>query len=138
MNETFCDVTVVNLQDSTSDDEPYRARLTKDVDGMQNSSALLSRTNGSECSLEGKSHDQDYTFQYCNTQLKEDSNISSNSMPSLERKPECLDLQLLVKDLETRNRELSEENEKLLNKLSLQTKVLLQCTHKLIDKPITW
>lgn len=42
---------------------------------------------------------------------------------SLEREAECLDLQSLLKNLETQNQKLSEENEKLLNKLSVQTKV---------------
>jgi len=51
------------------------------------------------------------------------SNVSSDTSLSVERKAECLDLQSLVKDLETQNQKLSEENEKLLNKLSVQSKV---------------
>ena len=41
----------------------------------------------------------------------------------LERKAECLDLNVLIKDLEERNRVLTKENEQLTNKLEGQTKV---------------
>ena len=51
------------------------------------------------------------------------SSVPSVTSLSVERKAECLDLQSLVKDLETQNQKLSEENEKLLNKLSVQSKV---------------
>ncbi|XP_028400066.1 golgin-45-like [Dendronephthya gigantea] len=48
--------------------------------------------------------------------------ICTNSL-SVERKAECLDLQSLVKDLETKNQGLSEENNQLLKKLSVLSKV---------------
>jgi hypothetical protein len=49
--------------------------------------------------------------------------VASGTTLSVERKAECLDLQSLVKDLETQNQKLLQENEKLLNKLSVQSKV---------------
>ena len=59
------------------------------------------------------------------------SDVAGGTSLSVERKAECLDLQSLVKDLENQNQKLSEENEKLMKKLSVQTKVwakLLPCS----------
>ena len=61
------------------------------------------------------------------------SNFTRDTSLSVERQAECLDLQTVVKDLETQNQKLAEENHKLLNKLSVQSKVCTQKNHGVLS-----
>ncbi len=141
LTETLHETTLVKPQNSSSGNRSYRSSLLKDpgqvdtlvtgerfhpVQEVKNTTASLNRPSDFQSQCAGKTREQDKSLENSNIHLSHvglGNNVASGTSLSVERKAECLDLQSLVKDLETRNQTLSEENEKLLKKLSVQSKV---------------
>jgi hypothetical protein len=140
---TLHEIASVKPQTSSSGNEPYIPTVMTDsgqldalvsgkiltpVQEVKNTTVPIDRLNISQSRFVGKTPELDTSLGNGNIYLSHvglGSDVASGTSLSVERKAECLDLQSLVKDLETRNQKLSEENEKLLNKLSVQGKVCI-------------
>ena len=102
---------------TVSDKQSYSVHTVK------KDTAAKDRQNEIQSNFASQTSEQNTNIGGTSYSIHVGGNVAIGTSLSVERKAECLDLQSLVKDLESQNQKLSQENEKLLNKLSVQTKV---------------